>query len=104
MEKEYVKNEEFKPYLEKALALATSFDLFLSNGCLTHKTKRLMPWHAKQSTAKIANIISLDCSLSAVPFSFPILQLLTIPQFHYFMLFKKMLENTALFLINPKRY
>lgn len=28
MEKEYVKNEEFKPYLEKALALATSFDLF----------------------------------------------------------------------------
>lgn len=28
MEKEYVKNEEFKPYLEKALMLAASFDLF----------------------------------------------------------------------------
>ncbi|MEK5231621.1 ribonuclease HI family protein [Lysinibacillus sp. FSL K6-0232] len=28
MEKEYVKNEEFKPYLEKALALAASFELF----------------------------------------------------------------------------
>ncbi|KOY80773.1 ribonuclease HI family protein [Lysinibacillus macroides] len=28
MEKEYVKNEEFKPYLEKALTLAASFDLF----------------------------------------------------------------------------
>ncbi len=28
MEKEYVKSEEFKPYLEKALMLAASFDLF----------------------------------------------------------------------------
>ncbi|MGG2108970.1 ribonuclease HI family protein [Lysinibacillus pakistanensis] len=28
MEKEYVKNEEFKPFLEKALALADTFDLF----------------------------------------------------------------------------
>lgn len=28
MEKEYVKNEEFKPYLERALTLANSFDLF----------------------------------------------------------------------------
>ncbi|MCT6817592.1 MAG: ribonuclease HI family protein, partial [Lysinibacillus fusiformis] len=28
MEKEYVKNEEFKPFLEKALSLANTFDLF----------------------------------------------------------------------------
>ncbi|GLC86910.1 ribonuclease HI family protein [Lysinibacillus piscis] len=28
IEKEYVKNEEFKPYLEQALALAHSFELF----------------------------------------------------------------------------
>lgn len=28
MEKEYVKNEEFKPYFEQALTLANSFDLF----------------------------------------------------------------------------
>ncbi|WP_107948096.1 ribonuclease HI family protein [Lysinibacillus parviboronicapiens] len=28
MEKEYVKNEEFKPYLEQALTLASSFELF----------------------------------------------------------------------------
>ncbi|ACA39754.1 RNase H [Lysinibacillus sphaericus C3-41] len=28
MEKEYVKNEEFKPFLEKALSLSNTFDLF----------------------------------------------------------------------------
>ncbi len=43
MEKEYVKNEEFKPFLEKALALADTFDLFfLSNGSLILKIKRPM--------------------------------------------------------------
>lgn len=30
-----------------------------------------MPWHEKQSKAKMPSLISQDCSIGAVPFSFP---------------------------------
>lgn len=63
-----------------------------------------MPWHEKQSKVKIVSLISQDCSIGAVPFSFPYSLVTYYPQILLFYDIQKMLKNAAHFLINPKRY